>query len=34
LQLVVELVRHNPKAMVKLYMTGIFFFILGYNGSK
>jgi DnaJ homolog subfamily C member 13 len=32
--LVSELVRHNPKAMIKLYTTGIFYFILGYSGSN
>jgi len=33
-QLLIELVRHNPKAMIKLYNTGVFFFALGYNGSN
>jgi DnaJ family protein C protein 13 len=33
-ELLVELVRYNPKAMVKLYMSGLFFFVLGYNGSN
>jgi len=33
-RLVLELVRFNPKAMVKLYSTGCYFFLLGYNGSN
>ena len=33
-QLVIDLVAHNPKATIKLYMTGVFFFALGYTGSN
>lgn len=33
-QLLQELVRHNPKAMVKLYTTGVYYFAMGYNGSN
>jgi hypothetical protein len=32
--LLTELCTHNPKVMVKLYTTGIFFFLLGYAGSN
>lgn len=30
--LLMELIKYNPKALVKLYMTGVYFFVLGYNG--
>ena len=33
-ELVMELVRYNPKAMIKLYLTGVFFFALQYGGSN
>ena len=33
-ELLLDLVMHNPKATVKLYMTGVFFFALGYSGSN
>jgi len=33
-QLLCELLVYNPKAMVKLYMTGVFYFALGYAGSN
>lgn len=29
-----DLLRHNPKAIVKFYMTGAFYFVLGYGGSN
>lgn len=32
--LITELMRHNPRAMIKLYLTGVFFFILSYPGSN
>lgn len=33
-QLIMCLVEHNPKAMVKLYLTGMFYFVLVYPGSN
>ena len=32
--LLTELCTHNPKVMVKLYTSGVFFFVLGYSGSN
>eukprot|EP01138_Halocafeteria_seosinensis_P006645 gb/GECG01006793.1/.p1 GENE.gb/GECG01006793.1/~~gb/GECG01006793.1/.p1 ORF type:complete len:2790 (+),score=366.62 gb/GECG01006793.1/:1-8370(+) len=33
-QLISEIVTHNPRAMVKLYLTGVFYFVMVYNGSN
>ncbi len=33
-RIIIELVRFNPSAMVKLYLTGVFFFALAYTGSN
>ena len=33
-QLITELVHHNPAATVKLYLTGVFFFVFAYTGSN